>query len=125
MSTTLGKANLRLNSDMPVPTTVTTGDGKGEVTSYMHRQVGTNIDVACLPGSTDRRFILSVAVQESWFRPAGTIEQAAKSLPPVSQNYQSNNTVYVNDGETAQFTAATDRTTGEVIRVEVTARVLK
>src|SRR5262245_20606720 len=51
MSTSSGmsQANLRLNSEVPVPTTIFSpaGDGKPSAssTSYTYRTVGTNIDV--------------------------------------------------------------------------------
>ena len=128
-----GRANLRLNSEMPVPSTVFTpaADGKPEaptpLTSYTMRPVGTNIDVQVQNATSvaDGRFVMSVTVSESWFQPADSVAAGAKSLPPIARNYQSQNTVQVKDGETAQFTAATDRSTGEVIRVEVTLKVLK
>jgi hypothetical protein len=69
--------------------------------------------------------VLEVSVSENWFQPADAVAAGVKNAPPIARNYQSQNTVQVKDGETAQFTAATDRTTGEVIRIEVTAKVLK
>ena len=44
---------------------------------------------------------------------------------PVIRTFQVTNSVHLKDGETTQFTAATDRITGEVVRVEVTLKVLK
>jgi hypothetical protein len=128
-----GRANLRLNSEMPVPSTVFTpvADGQPErvapLTSYTMRPAGTNIDIQVLQATSvaEGRYVLNVTVSETWFQPADSVAAGAKSLPPISRNYQSQNTVQMKDGETAQFTAATDRTTGEVIRVEVTLKILK
>jgi hypothetical protein len=127
MSTTSGmsQANLRLNSEVPVPTTIFTpaGDGKpsSSSTSYTYRTVGTNIDVRSV-ARMDGKYGLSVAVQETYVQlPTGDKGVGTPSFG----NYQSNNTVYVKDGEMAQFTAATDRVTGEVVRVEVTAKAMK
>jgi hypothetical protein len=123
-----GRANLRLNADMPMPmSTISAGDAKQEpVTSFTMRPVGTNIDVSSVSNeAVDGRYALTVTVSETWFQPADTVDRAAKNLAPVSRTYQSANTVQVRDGEIAQVTAATDRATGEVIRIEVTARAVK
>jgi hypothetical protein len=129
-----GRANLRLGAEMPVSTTTLTpagGDAKADapaqLTSFTTRNVGTIIDVRMLQASSvaDNRYVLEVSVSENWFQPADAVAAGVKNAPPIARNYQSQNTVQVKDGETAQFTAATDRTTGEVIRIEVTAKVLK
>jgi hypothetical protein len=123
-----GRANLRLNADMPMPmTTFSAADPKQEpVTSFTMRPVGTNIDVVSVPSeAADGRYGLTVTVSETWFQPADTVERAAKNLAPISRTYQSVNTVQVKDGEIVQVTAATDRTSGEIIRIEITARVVK
>jgi uncharacterized protein YgiM (DUF1202 family) len=44
---------------------------------------------------------------------------------PVLRSYQSTNTLFLKDGQTTQFTAASDRISGEVVRVEVKATVVK
>ena len=125
-----GQANLRLNGEVPVPTTVfTPGDGSDAkpattpLTSFTYRTLGTNINLQSV-ASSEGRFGLNVTVSENWVQPAGAGDKGTRIAPSFG-NYQSQNTVHVRDGETAQFTAATDRITGEVIRVEVTARVLK
>jgi hypothetical protein len=46
----------------------------------------------------------------------------AKDQPNV---FRSNNDLIVRHGQTMQFTAATDRVNGDMIRVDVTLRVLK
>jgi uncharacterized protein YgiM (DUF1202 family) len=44
---------------------------------------------------------------------------------PVFRSYQSSNTLFVREGQTTQFTAASDRVSGEVVRVEVKLTVVK
>ena len=44
---------------------------------------------------------------------------------PVFRSYQSTNTLVLKDGQSREFTAATDRVSGEVIRIAVTLRVVK
>ena len=44
---------------------------------------------------------------------------------PVFRSFQSTNTLVLRDGQRREFTAATDRVSGEVIRIGVTLRVVK
>ena len=48
------------------------------------------------------------------FRPTGI---------PVLRSYQSSNSLLLRDGQTTQYTAATDRLTGETVRIDVTLTV--
>lgn len=49
----------------------------------------------------------------------------AQDARAVMRSYRSANTLVLRDGQTRQFTAATDRVNGEVIRSDVTLRVVK
>jgi hypothetical protein len=110
------KANVRMGSDVCVP--VMPG-----AANCNYRTIGTNIDVGAVAAS-DNRFGLVITISETTMQPIDAPASTATSLPIV-RSYQSSNTVYVKDGETAQFTAATDRLSGEVVRIEVTAKVVK
>jgi hypothetical protein len=44
---------------------------------------------------------------------------------PVIRNFNASNNLVLRDGQTRQFTAAADRVTGEVIKVDVTLKVAK
>ena len=44
---------------------------------------------------------------------------------PTLRNFSTQNTVVLRDGQTMQFTAAADKTTGEVVKVDVTMTVEK
>ena len=120
------KANVRMGGNVAVPSTVFTpvqGDGQKPqpLTSYSYQDVGTNIDVTTVQGAAGR-IGLNVTISETTMKPA---EQGAQINVPGRNTYQSQNTVFVKDGETAQFTAATDRLSGEVVRIEVTAKIVK
>jgi hypothetical protein len=41
------------------------------------------------------------------------------------RTFQVSNSVVLRDGQTRQFTAATDRVSGEIVRIDVTLRVVK
>ena len=126
MSTARGsKANVRMGGNVPVPTTVFTpvadNSKPAPLTSYSFQNVGTNIDVVGVESAAGR-IGLNVTISETTLKPA---DPGSQFNVPSTNNYQSSNTVFVKDGETAQFTAATDRISGEVVRIEVTAKVVK
>ena len=54
----------------------------------------------------------------------GTVAPTAAGRPVIRQ-FRSMNTMVLRDGQTRQFTVATDRVNGEVVRIEVTLRVVK
>ena len=123
-------AQLRLGSRVPVPTqtVIPAADGKPATTtsSITYENVGTNIDCAAtaLEGG---RFEVTLTINET---SVVTDPQDLKSIPgsavyPVFRSYQSTNTLFVKDAQTTQFTAASDRVSGEVVRVEVKLTVMK
>src|SRR5688572_18553011 len=124
-------ATLRLGSRVPVRTQMfapTPADGKPapQMGPVNYENVGTNIDVGAT-AMEDGRFEVTITINES---SVVTDAQDLKATPgsdslPVFRSYQSTNTLFVKDGQTTQFTAASDRVSGEVVRVEVKLSVLK
>lgn len=123
-------ASLRLGSRVPIRTQTVTpaADGKAATTanSVNYENVGTNIDCAAT-ALEDGRYEVTVTINES---SVVTDPQDLKSTPgsesyPVFRSYQSTNTFFTKDGQTTQFTAASDRVSGEVVRVEVKLTVVK
>jgi hypothetical protein len=93
---------------------------------FNYQDVGTNID--CYANSADDgRFELNISIEESSVyledQPSPTIPRAGGL--PVFRSFRSSNELILRDGQSAQFTAATDRITGELLRVDVTLTVLK
>jgi hypothetical protein len=60
---------------------------------------------------------------QSFSNPQGAITRPGE--PPVIRSFRLSNQVTLSDGQSTQFTAATDRITGEVVRAEVTLTVAK
>lgn len=123
--------SLRMGGEVPLPTMSFTIDGKpmpnfptgGPV---MYKAVGTNIDARgrILDGG---RFEIWVSVQDDAIAtPQGVGAGAASATNlPVIRSFRASNNVVLKDGQTRQFTAAADRITGEVVRIDVTLRVAK
>jgi hypothetical protein len=124
-------AVLRLGSRVPIRTQMFTppaADGKpaAPVSQTNYENVGTNIDVGAT-ALEDGRFEVTITINES---SVVTDPQDLKATGnavdnPVFRSYQSTNTLFVKEGQTTQFTAASDRVSGEVVRVEVKLTVLK
>jgi Flp pilus assembly secretin CpaC len=102
--------NLKMGSQVPVPVSAD---------SIEYKNVGTNID--CSATSTDDgRFQLQVNIEDS-----SVAERRNSDFPPTLRSFSASNMVVLKDGQTAQFSAAADKTTGEVVRVDITMTVEK
>lgn len=124
--------SLRMGGEVPLPTmSPVTVDGK-PMTGFptggpvMYKAVGTNIDARgrILDGG---RFEIWVSVQDDAIatpQSVGAGSTPATSLP-VIRSFRVSNNVVLKDGQTRQFTAAADRITGEVVKVDVTLKVAK
>jgi hypothetical protein len=104
------------------------GDGKAAATkSYSYRNVGTNIDclATALGGGI---FRLTITVEDSSIhldpaqKPAAA--QVATDIPSF-RSFNSSFTILLKDGQTTQYTSATDPVSGEVMRIDVTLNVMK
>ena len=123
--------SLRMGGEVPLPTMSFTVDGKpltGVPTGgpVMYKAVGTSIDARgrILDGG---RFEIWVSVQDDAIatpQSVGVASTQATSLP-VIRSFRVSNNVVLKDGQTRQFTAAADRITGEVVKVDVTLKVAK
>jgi type II secretory pathway component GspD/PulD (secretin) len=126
-------AKLRLGIEVPVMATAGSKDGPP---SIQYKNVGTNID--CTAASADEgRFRLELTVEQSSVYSA--MEEKMRSAAPdvegkplsllgdrpVFRTFNTNFTPLLRDGQTAQYTAATDPISGEVVRIDVTLSVVK
>jgi hypothetical protein len=125
-------AKLRMGIEVPVMVTVGFKDGPS---SIQYKNVGTNIDCSASPAD-EGRFRLDLIVEQSSVYSAAE-ERIRAAAPegestlqgfgerPVFRTFDTNFTPLLRDGQTAQYTAATDPISGEVMRIDVTLNVLK
>jgi hypothetical protein len=119
VTTNAGPAQLRMGSEVPIA-----GAAEG---SFNYRTFGTNID--CRASTQDgERFVLNLTIDDSAARvddraTPDALRPTVSSLG-VFRSFRSSNSLVLTDGQTQQFTAAADRVTGEVVRVDVTLSVL-
>ena len=116
-----GQAILQMGSEVPVPSTYTKDGVPSQ--SYNYRPVGTNIPCSAAAALADGLYRLSIAVEDSQvFRmPTSGVAQ----IGPGFQNFKAINSPILRDGQTVQFAVATDKTSGEVIKLDVTLNVVK
>ncbi len=121
-------ARLRTGATVPVPSVTPGKDSpiQGGLGPVTYKQIGINID--CTAQSTeDGRFRVSVSIEDTSVYADGQTAQGVPKLSdiPSFRTFQSSNALLFKDGQTAQFTAAADRITGEVTKVDVTVTVIK
>jgi hypothetical protein len=124
-----GPALLRMGAKVPVPTIAAPPGNPAGPAGPMpgpvnYQDIGTNID--CTAKVVDEGFEVRISVSDTSVY-ANIQDNATPTVGnmPVFRSYQSTNTLVLKDGQSREFTAATDRVSGEVIRISVTLRVVK
>ena len=118
--------SLRMGTEVPIAT------GAG---GYNYRAVGTNIDCRA-ETVVDGTYKLHVTIEDSSVRlqdPEKTERGAAEPgahgsgafTPAAFRSFRANFVILLRDGQTAQYTSATDPASGEVLKVDATLNVLK
>jgi hypothetical protein len=121
-------AQLTMNVDVPVATTTFTpvqpDDKTQPLVSFNYRGVGTNI-VCGATTADDGRFEINLGVDESSVVPTTEAGIGTRAGMTAFRNFKSRNRLLLRDGQTRQYTAATDRISGETVRIEVSLKVVK
>ena len=119
----------RLRMGIEVPVTV---QGKEGQPQNQYRNVGTNLDCRA-EALEDGRFKPELGLEQSSVYAAEAGGKAQGSAPgdshlgnqPLFRSFSSSANLVLRDGQTAQYTAATDPVSGEVLKVGVTLNVVK
>jgi hypothetical protein len=120
------RVSLRMGGEIPVATTSAVGTVPA-VVSFNYRAVGTNID--CWATALDEgRYSVNIGLEDSSVYSADQdvkgLSKSASDMPSFN-TFKVNENVILKDGESSQFTSATDKISGQVIKVDVTLTVLK
>ncbi len=116
--------SLRMNQEVPVPQNTVSGGTNQPVQSYSYRSIGTNIDTSAEP-LDDSRFVVNLAIQDSQVFSDASKPAGGMAGLPSFQSFSSSMHVILKDGQTSQYTTATDKITSEVVKVDVTLNVIK
>lgn len=119
------RTSLRIGSQVPIPTRVASqGGGTSEPpTSYSYQNVGVSIDCIATP-AIDGKYRLNLTINDSSVT-AESAQTMNRGVPPSLNNFTSNASLSLRDGETIQYTTAADKLTGEIVKVDVTVNVVK
>jgi hypothetical protein len=123
--------SLRMGVDVPVGTVsqsraTNANNTERTTTGPDYRYVGTQIDVWAAP-TEDTRYSVNLRLTDSSVFTADQEGRAAiKAADAMAfRTFTTSNTLTMRDGQTLQFATATDKITGEVIKVDVTITVVK
>jgi len=130
-------AVLRMGIEVPVAVSMAK-----EIQQFQYKNVGTNVD--CKAGQPeDGRYRLELNVEQtSIYSPAdekvtpmgrdkdkqGKVSWGVTDTPliaPLFRSFRASFVPLLRDGQTVQYTAATDPVSGEVMKIDVTMTVLK
>jgi hypothetical protein len=94
-----------------------------KTTGPVYKDVGTSIK--CAAAAMDGgRFKLELAVEDASVYPESKIP-ADGARGPWLQTFRSSQTLILKDGQTTQYTTATDKVSGDVVKIDVTLTVVK
>jgi hypothetical protein len=122
-------ARLRIGAEVPVSGFVPASpDGKPLPTGgpVQYKSIGTNIDCFAF-AEADGRYRLDLTVEDSSVYASDKVVPGTVSNggTPIFRSFRLTNAVILKDGQSAQFTAATDKITGEVVKLDVTVNAVK
>lgn len=131
LSMTRGRSSLRMGAKVPVMMITATPpfngpDGKQvtPVGPIQYQDVGTNID--CILWVLDAaRFSLEMTVDDTSIYAEGQTVSAGGPGNPSFRSFRASDSMILKDGETGQFTTATDKVSGETVKIDVTLTVVK
>jgi hypothetical protein len=119
-----GHSNLRMGTKIPVTMImVSVPKDAPQGGPIQYQDVGTNID--CFTTALDEgRFLLNITIDDSSVYPDEQAPGGAKGNPSF-RSFRASNSMVLRNGETGQFTTATDKVTSETVKVDVTLTVMK
>jgi len=123
------KTTLRMGVDVPIVQTMFGAtDGKSiPSTSYSYKTIGTNIDCTAFSSSSAGIFDLTITVSDSSIGvdPDKSEKTAIAQNVPSFRKFDTSFSILLRDGQTTQYTSATDPLTGDVTKVDITLNVVK
>ncbi len=118
------RSSLQIGTEVPVAATTAPAGAQG-TRSFNYRSVGTSINCGARDGG-DGRFEVELQIDDNALYTSDTAQGAhVVAEMPVFRTFRSRNMLLLRDGQSRQYTAATDRVSGESVRIEVTLRVVK
>jgi hypothetical protein len=124
------QTSLNMGAEVPVPSTLVQpakdGQPASPIRSYNYRPIGTSITLRA-NSIPEGGFEVQLNVEDSSVFSPDPRQQTIPMMAdvPAFRNFKAVNTLLLKDGQTRQYTVAADRVTGEILKVDVTLKVLK
>jgi hypothetical protein len=123
-------SSLRTGAQVPVPTVSMPENLPANAPvmrgPVVYKEIGTNID--CVATSLDGgRFRIQVTISDTSVYAGGQTAAGTVKLNdiPTFRSFSSSQTLILKDGQSTQYTAAADKVSGEITKVDVTVMVEK
>ena len=122
-------ARVRMGVEVPMPAAVPLSDGKpapstATAQAMQYRAFGTNIDCS-VQIIGEGRYRLNLTIEESTLYSDEDKSRMTSGATPLLRSFRFTDVLLLKDGQSEQVTAAPDRISGEVVRVNATLSVLK
>jgi len=108
------RSSVQMSSQVPIPTIT---EGKS---GYTYQNVGTNMNASVSPREGGA-YLVNLTVNDSQV----LSDTNGTGLSGRIQSFTVQSPLVLKDGGSIQFNAATDKTTGDVVKVDVTLNVIK
>jgi hypothetical protein len=123
------RATLRMGAKVPVMMMMTANMPKDlpQGGPVQYQDVGTSIDCNVSGAQDDGRFRVEITIDDSSVYGEGPNPTDNKPPPgnPSFRSFRASDSMVLRDGQTSQFTTATDKVSGEIVKVDVTLNVVK
>jgi hypothetical protein len=123
------RATLRMGAKVPVMMITSANVPKDvpQVGPVQYQDVGTDIDCMVWTAQDDGRYRLEITISDTSVYGDGPAATDNKPAPgnPSFRSFRATDSMLLRDGQTAQFTTATDKVSGEITKVDVTLTVVK
>jgi hypothetical protein len=123
------RASLRMGAKVPVMMMMTANVPKDfpQGGPVQYQDVGTSIDCSVSTVQDDGRFRLEITIDDSSVYGDAPNPTDNKPAPgnPSFRSFKATDSMVLRDGQTSQFTTATDKVSGEIVKVDVTLTVVK
>jgi len=123
------RATLRMGAKVPVMmiTSANVPKDTPQIGPVQYQDVGTDIDCSVSRAQDDGRYRLEITISDTSVYGDASATAANKPPPgnPSFRSFRASDSMVLKDGQTSQFTTATDKVSGEIVKVDVTLSVVK
>ena len=113
------RGGVRIGAQLPVPVAARGGDADRLAPTVQYRDIGTFIDCSAKPAGSGL-YQVELSIEDISVIGDEAQGATAKSAVPSFRMFRASHKFAAREGQVTQFTAATDRASGDVVRVELT-----